>query len=399
MKTNPKDIEQEASKVPPLIRSHISNWVTAGLIDTPLAQKLLEYSADHSTRPHRNLFGVIVSAIAGLFILTGSILIIAENWQEVPRLVKLLGSLGMFAGFQYAGFRWKHHADSIRRGLAEGFLLVGGGMIMGTIALVSQIYNLDSRPASGVLLWFALLLPLPWLTRSSFLWLMTLGAMTTWLGMEFHQPDSLLHTKNSTGSIALWSMLGLLLWSIAEWRQFIFHPKATGLARFVGAAIFLGGTLILGFDAGYTHHVAVDHRPAIILFFIFSLGMWIAARVFSSKNRLQLMDLVLLALWIETIAIQFIFRPWWEPVIWGTHISLCIFLIRDGANEGRTSWINIGILFVLISTLARYFDFFGNYLSGGAFFIVTGAFLFGLVWILEKQRRRWVSKARGKASL
>jgi len=50
-----------------------------------------------------------------------------------------------------------------RPALAEAMSFVAGGWMLGGISLVSQIYQLDSRPPNGIWLWLVLVLPAAWL--------------------------------------------------------------------------------------------------------------------------------------------------------------------------------------------------------------------------------------------
>ena len=388
--------DQEFPKASRNLRRQMSDWVSAGLIEIDHARRLLGYHSQTTTGQGRNLVGVIMSSIAGLFVLTGIILLIAEHWNGIPREVKLLGGLTLLGSFQGIGWFWKDSTDTIRRWIAQGFLLAGGGMILGMIVLISQIYNLNSRPPNGVLLWLLLLAPMPWLTRSTSLWLMALGVFTSWLGMEFAEPDSLLYAQNFSGGMWLWTMLGLILWSVAKARRTIFHPIGIGFTRFFGAAIFLGTTLAFSFHIENFFVIEFRHPWVVAVFAWIAPILWFSSRWIESESteKFRVLDIVILGLWAAIFLGLFVQPSYWGPILWAIHFVLCILLVREGAEEGRAGWVNLGIIFILISVLCRYFSFFKDYLSGGIFFITTGLFFFGLVWFLEKQRRYWASKAR-----
>ena len=123
-------IDQEFPKVPRLLQRHTESWLAAGLIEREHAYRLLEHSSQLSKVGGRNWMGVILSLIAGIFVLTGIILLIAGHWNGISRGVKLLGALGLLGIFQWVGWSWREHPDSIRRWMAQGFLLAGGGMIL-----------------------------------------------------------------------------------------------------------------------------------------------------------------------------------------------------------------------------------------------------------------------------
>ena len=105
------------------------------------------------------------TALAGLgggLLLAGLILIIAENWEALHRSLKLGGWALLQLAFLFVAYRlgqlWRD-----RPALAEAIAFVAGGWVLGGIALVSQIYQLDSRPPNGIWLWLILVLPAAWL--------------------------------------------------------------------------------------------------------------------------------------------------------------------------------------------------------------------------------------------
>ena len=89
--------------------------------------------------------------------------------------------------------------------------------------------------------------------------------------------------------------------------------------------------------------------------------------------------------------------------LWGASASLALFLlnlamIRTGLAEERESWINLGMAFLALNIVTRYFLLFGTLLEGGVFFIVTGLVVLGLGWYLERKRRSLVGRVRGEVA-
>ena len=66
--------------------------------------------------------------------------------------------------------------------------------------------------------------------------------------------------------------------------------------------------------------------------------------------------------------------------------------------SGRESWINLGMGFIALNIVTRYFLLFGSMLDGGVFFIVTGLLVLGLGWYLERKRRTLVGTVRKEAT-
>jgi len=90
--------------------------------------------------------------------------------------------------------------------------------------------------------------------------------------------------------------------------------------------------------------------------------------------------------------------------LWGACASVALFLlnlamIRAGLAAERESWINLGMGFLALNIVTRYFLLFGSMLEGGVFFIVTGLVILGLGWYLERKRRSLVGRVRKEVSL
>jgi hypothetical protein len=64
-----------------------------------------------------------------------------------------------------------------------------------------------------------------------------------------------------------------------------------------------------------------------------------------------------------------------------------VLVIRAGARAGSTAWVNLGYVGLLAGVLTRYFDFFGDFLEGGAALVLTGGLVLFVLYALERARR------------
>ena len=79
----------------------VQRWQEVGIIDATTAERIIAHER-RSSRP------VLLLAIGGLGAFTigvGLISVIAANWGDIPRLVKLLAMLGLFGANAY-GLVW-----------------------------------------------------------------------------------------------------------------------------------------------------------------------------------------------------------------------------------------------------------------------------------------------------
>lgn len=79
---------------------------------------------------------------------------------------------------------------------------------------------------------------------------------------------------------------------------------------------------------------------------------------------------------------------------WSAQIGVSFLLIRDGLREYAKGWVNIGYLMLFISLVQRYFDLFEKFgfLKSGLGFILSGIFLLGLLFLMNRSRKSLFEK-------
>ncbi|OJU83160.1 MAG: hypothetical protein BGO06_27220 [Shinella sp. 65-6] len=124
-------------------------WTAQGLIDTGTAGRLLD---EYDSRESAFSLGRVLMIIAALLVSAAVLLLVAANWEIIPRLVRLLGIAALIWGSYLAG------GVLILRGaerLAAAFLVLGTLAFGGAIALVGQMYHLSGDAFQAALVWFA----------------------------------------------------------------------------------------------------------------------------------------------------------------------------------------------------------------------------------------------------
>ncbi len=91
---------------------------------------------------------------AGRCCVVGISLIIKSNWEQIGDWVKIVGLVVLLTGSYALGYRLKVAPGRYPR-TGDACLMAGAVLFLLGIALVSQIFHIDSRPANGVLLWWA----------------------------------------------------------------------------------------------------------------------------------------------------------------------------------------------------------------------------------------------------
>ncbi len=152
-------------------------WEREGIVTSDAARTLRER---YAIEPRGGLAQMIVGAVGALLIGTGLIAVLASNWDDFPRWVRLGLAFGPLAGSQMVSWRvlrkdtaakpWQREASAVVQTLAAG----------GAMALVSQIYNLPGKWTDLIFWWCLVSVPLAWVLRSQAVAMMYLAGIAVW---------------------------------------------------------------------------------------------------------------------------------------------------------------------------------------------------------------------------
>lgn len=153
------------------LKRDLDDWVGRGMIDVATAERLL---ADVDRRGARFSIGSVLSMFAAVLIAASLLMLIAANWELIPRLVKVVGIIALIWIFHIAALIARSQ-DANR--LAAGSLVLGAAAFGGAIALIGQAYHLSGDTFSAMFLWFVMTAISAALFRSGALAIMT-GALS-----------------------------------------------------------------------------------------------------------------------------------------------------------------------------------------------------------------------------
>lgn len=191
------------------LKRDLDDWVKRGLIETSTAERLL---ADVDRRGAVFSIGSILSMFAALLIAASLLMLIAANWEVIPRLVKVVGIIALIWIFHIAALIARSQ-DANR--LAAGSLLLGAAAFGGAIALIGQVYHLSGDTFSAMFLWFVMTAITAVLFRSGALAVATgaLSLATFAGGFESFGWDVASH-----GLWAWWPLAGsAVIFALAHW--------------------------------------------------------------------------------------------------------------------------------------------------------------------------------------
>ncbi|ANL46577.1 hypothetical protein AMC87_CH01887 [Rhizobium phaseoli] len=128
----------------------LSLWVGKGLLGEETAGVLL---AEYDSRPASFSLGRVLMALAAVLLAAAVLLVVASNWEAIPRLVRVGAILALIWAVHVAA------ALMLARGAAAaagGLLVIGAMSFGGAISLVGQMYHLSGDEQTVMYLWFAI---------------------------------------------------------------------------------------------------------------------------------------------------------------------------------------------------------------------------------------------------
>lgn len=387
-----------------------AGWVGDGVITSEQRLALLQRHPAEKSGGSR--FVAIVATVGAVLFAVGVSLIIKSNWEAIGDWTKIGGLVLLLIGAYAAGWRLREGARSFAR-TGDASIMMGQLFFLCGIALVSQIFHLNSRPASGVLLWWLGIAAMPWLTRAKGAQFISIVAGLAWFGMEMATPGSWIAVgrEQAWGEFdqiviqAVFFLLGLALWMAGLGLRGMRWADFAGMHEKCGLLLACGSLYILGF---VRHHWAFGQYGARAFestaVAALALGGLLAAAAAFAAIRSSRREVKMLGPWIllglVPVAGIIVFGPlgddgWlWSALAWLTLFSLSVAVTHVGLQTGREGWVNLGILFIAANIITRYFDLFGTMLDGGVFFVVTGVLVTALGIYLEKKRRALLATLR-----
>ncbi|HWL17787.1 MAG TPA: DUF2157 domain-containing protein [Opitutus sp.] len=394
-----KSFEQKLAELSPV-------WVREGLITDEQRERLLARHPAEIGGGGR--FVAILATFGGIMVAAGLALVIASHWQAIADGWKIAGLIALLVGTHLTGWRLRIAPASFPR-TGEVFFMIGCVMFLLGIALVSQIYHLNSRPATGVMIWWLGIAGLPWIVRVKSAQLVSLVGLLIWLGMEAAANDSWFclrteasgHGAERLHGVAFFFLGATLALSGLALRRSA-YARFASLHELLGLLVANAALFFLSFSWSrnlWWNASAVAPRPmpfVVLLVVLGAIAVW--------AWRWNRPDVARIGGWLAlglVPACGFLFAVndpaarWW----WGAAASVALFflnvgMVRAGLASGRESWINLGVAFVALNVFARYVDLFASMLEGGLFFVITGLIVLGLGVYLERKRRALVARAR-----
>ncbi|MBS4025253.1 MAG: DUF2157 domain-containing protein [Clostridia bacterium] len=351
---------------------------------TPEAAAMLQSHYGNPEQKGGRSVGLIIGSILGAVLIgLGIILLLANNWPDLSRLVRtyIIFSL-LFSAQGLAGWAFWYKPQSLawREGTAT-FLVFAVGA---AIALIGQTYHLPGDLGSFLLIWMLLILPLAYLMNASLPLALYLAGILWWLGYSIEQEQHLLYFwvltavslpylfllyQENTQSVRLL----FLKWLLAVWVIFVLLLHSVAFAMKGPWMLTFGSLFTLMYLAEtlwYRENLVIWRRPFTI---VGALGISILTFVFTFREvwpHRGFWELALDEVLRQDLAIPFYLLSWGLPLA-----SLVLLVIYLNRRDYQTILLGIFPVVILVGLIASRETFIPLILSNLYFFILAASLI------------------------
>ncbi|HTV67004.1 MAG TPA: DUF2157 domain-containing protein [Rhizobiaceae bacterium] len=130
------------------VKKDVARWVEQGFIDQIAGDKIARDVEQHERRSLS--FGNVLAIMAALLLAAAILVLIAANWEAIPRLVRVFALFAIMLGGYVGGAVLKNTGHP---GIAEAVWIVAAATFGGAIALIGQMYHLSGDETAVILVW------------------------------------------------------------------------------------------------------------------------------------------------------------------------------------------------------------------------------------------------------
>ena len=376
----------------------LERWMHAGLLDSDAVSRIREFEAGRASSEGLRWPAYLALAFGGLMLAAGVLLFVSAHWDTISPsgrfAVVLLGVAALHIAAIGAAARMP--------GLATALHAVGTVAFGGAIFLTAQIFNLEERWSTGVLLW-AIGAAAGWMLLDDLVQ-MALAAILVpaWLASEWIVIND--HTLPGDNVRVLGTgvvLLALAYFTASEETKVGLRAR---VLRWVGGFAILPATLGLWVSAQMLQRAQTATPPAglepqspgwLVVGWSVALGLPLLI-AFAVRKRGVWMNAVA-AGWVVT-AVN-LTRVTGDLALYVWFALGATALTAWGVRESSTDRINVGSAVFAATVIGFYFSQVMDKLGRSASLAGFGAlFLIG-GWLLEKTRRRLILNAGTQTDL
>lgn len=251
------------------VKADTARWVEAGLIDAVTAEQIGRDVESHDRRALS--FGFVLGVMAALLLGAAILLLVAANWEAIPRLLRVGGLFALIAVGYVGGAMLKVQG---RTAAAEAFWLVAVAAFGGSIAAIGQMYHLPGTESGAVLTWCLGTMAAAAALRSAPLTIIASAIAAIWLVLRVFElwdsrfPFGFLYLAAALWAVSLWSgsrrTRDLVLLSIVAYFALVAaYFESRGIAGLLAAGSAILFAFAVYFPSSIDRVMRLDGRTAL----------------------------------------------------------------------------------------------------------------------------------------
>lgn len=362
----------------------LSDWQKNNLITASQKTAILDYE----NRVKRPMLFYSLLFLSCFCIGIGLIAIIAANWEIIPSWVKLLTDFVILFSIAW-GIGYTHKPNKAL--FAEGLIICYALLILGSIGLIAQIFQLPAQGLSALLLWSLLTFPLLFLTSKPLLpglWFLAFFISSYERLYRLHwfrEAIDFIFSRDNNYGIWLTLFLMLIMYRLLKFTKL---PAITGAWRgLLIAAFTLSAVLMDIFDYGFFSGYGLKDNS-------YELERWgISLLCFAGFWRLNRKTGLCPAFYALAIILAYIIVSRCSPSLeQGASALMVISLLAVAGIYAYRNHMPRLLNFITVLIALRFFgiylEVFGSLLSTGFGLIASGLVFLAIAIIWQKLRHR-----------
>lgn len=365
------------------VERQIARWQQQGLIDAETASRL---KADLEEQSSRFSLGSVLATLGGLLLSAAVIMLVAANWQDMPRLMRI-GLVFALIWIGYLGGAWRQsRGDAV---FSSVLYVVGAASFGVGIALVGQMYHLSGDVHAAALYWAFGVLAAAFLMRAP-----VLAAFAAGVGCFYLMSFIFTDTRLGDGA-DLYRWFGLLLLIVGAGTALFTRSRHSA---HLWALYAIGWALFLYFEgeSGFVLAGMIILGLALMLADAFAYETLQRLTRFSRPLAAYGLLLALLALAILQIDDMFSYTVdqtgLKHDIFYG--ILILVLSIAAIALCGRDNGSLRSIAYTAFSVEVLYlaFETVGTMIGTSGFFLTAGVLVLLLAAFVRRMERRFGSR-------
>lgn len=167
------------------LAKELDRWQSDGIVDKETAIKIANlYDIDPDA--HSDKMSFVLKLVAYLFFALAFFTLVGANWEEIPRLGRLVLVLFVLGLVNFGGI---YYLAKGKENLSTAMFFLGNFCFGAAIALIAQIYNISDEPSGGILLWSIGAFAVSFASKKGVLVAQSLIFATAWFFMIAYQGD------------------------------------------------------------------------------------------------------------------------------------------------------------------------------------------------------------------